>query len=486
MGAHKITGNWSIPGGKEFPGQLDVDCHDGKILLEIYSSVYMDGSIIRFMHDKVPHYLEYIWGQGSHMGRITLYECNWHGTSIIGEKLYVTKYRAKFKFLGLHFSTKNGPLILSGKFSFPNLGSFYDGWKSMKLRASDFDYNEINKNYSQKLIINSALELEFISYISGHVTEMNVSYSIEKYEYVIFHYKNEVPLSQLLKDAITFRKLLSFSFSQPTIHKIHSVEISHSQINHPIDTYKQTDRSYMQVTNFTMNQNKVISRDILHQNHMLLSEWKMSKPELNNVITKWFENTHLSNIYEYYLDSNNWFQGIKEATLSNVMFNNRFLNLIQGLEDYYREHLESAKTKSDRQQFDDKKKQVMSLIKDASLKKWLNDTFSAPQYAKLEEKLSAIVAHCTPVIHQAFTIINWYDFPGSAKEFRNQLSHGMNKEINQGEKLHLDYKLAQMLLCTCILQSLELQNLPKLITLNVQLRRIINEIQILQTVYPPT
>lgn len=483
MSDRKITGNWSIPGGKAYPGQLDVNYVEGEILLEIFSSEYIDSSKIHFMHDEVPRYLEYIWGQGSHLGRITLYQCDWKGTSIIGEDLYTTKYAAKFKFQGVHLSG-NELLVLSGKFSFPYLGSFYDGWETMKIAASEFDYREINKVYRQQLMINEELELEFVSYIAQHLADMNVRLTIEKHEFLIFKYKKEVPFSRLLNDAVTFRKLLSFSYSQPNLHRIHNVEISHTHIKDQIGPYQQGNSSQFPVTNFLMNKNKEISRDISHQNHMVISKWKMSKEQLDTVIVKWYANTHLYNIYEYYLDSNNWFQDAKEATLSIVMFNNRFLNLIQGLEDFYREHLESLKTQSDRQLFDAKKKQVLDAIKDAPLKKWLNDTFSPPQYAKLEEKLSAIVAQCAPVIHEAFGVVDWSLFPGSAKDFRNQLSHGLNKEIGLGKRLHLDYQMAQMLLCICILQSLDVEDIPKLIRLNLKLQRTMQEILHLQLLYP--
>ncbi|GAC1598077.1 MAG: hypothetical protein NVS3B19_20280 [Ginsengibacter sp.] len=457
MTEHKTTGNWSIPGGKSYPGQLDVNYETGTMILEIYSTEYIDGVAIDFKNDlfaeRATSYFNYIWGNTDSGSDITLYRCIWLGTAGMGTNLFSTKYEADFRFLGIHVTAEKEFLIKSGKFSFPYLGGFYNGWHHESIPATEFDYTRIGKVTEHALAINDELELTFSSGIVDRILELSVAHKIETNDYLIFTYKNDVPFSRLLNDSVTFRKLLEFSQAKPLRHKIHSIRIDFSQLKLGSATFIPQNNPGFSVTNFTLSDNKKIAQGAIQQNHMLISNWKMAKDDLNALIIQWYNNTHLYNIYDYYLDSNNWFQGVKDAKLSNVMFNNRFLNLIQGLEDYYREHLETLKVQNARQNFDAKKKAVLDSIKDAALKNWLNNTFKATQYAKLEEKLLSIASDCRPVLEKVFKPIDWTLFPQTAKDFRHKLSHGMNKNTNMGPKLNLDYHMARLLLCICILKT---------------------------------
>lgn len=477
MDNSKLFGSWSITNCKQYPGELEIDGEAGKATLLLYTKEYLDGSVIKIASDQVPHYLQYIFGDSSPMGKITLYDSNWAGTSMIGQDLYLTKYHVKYIIYGAHLLEKEDFLIKSGKFSFPYLDSFYNGWEHASLMASEFNFELIDKPTIQELQINDELKLIFYSIITRNVLEFTISYTIEANSYLFFEYTKPVTFSRLLKDAATFRKLLEFSYGEPSAHKIHEVQIAHDQISNKIDLISPRDYTRFSIGNFSLHKNKEIGRGSSHQNHMLISKWKMSREALDIVIVKWFSNVDFYNIYEYYLDSNNWFQKSKDAILSITMFNNRFLNLIQGLEDYYREVFETPKTKQDRLDFEAKKKDVLVLLKsNPELKKWVNDKFKAPQYATLEEKLRFIVGQYSTTIHQAFHPIRWVDFPDSAKDLRNKLSHGLNKEINLGQQIHLDYKIAQLLLCICILKSLEVPELEKMIKLNLKLQRLVQEI----------
>jgi hypothetical protein len=191
---------------------------------------------------------------------------------------------------------------------------------------------------------------------------------------------------------------------------------------------------------------------------MVISRWTYSQEEINQVIINWYNNEKFFNIYEYYLDSNNWMQGT-DARLSNVMFNNRFLNLIQALEDYYREHFEVIRTGADRQLFEEKKENILSQITDSSLKQWLNNTFKFTKFPSLEEKLSTIIDNLSLELSSLFNDTSLNEFPMSATNFRNSLSHGKSKEINQGIRLHEDYFIAQVLLGVCILKTLGIQSI---------------------------
>jgi hypothetical protein len=484
MNENNLTGSWSIPDGKSYPGQLCIDHKTGNITLEIYGTDYINGVEIDLNNDILGKrrvgYFNYLWGNSTPYGRITLVGCNWRALSHIGNELFSIKYDAAFLLSGIHITAKSDFLIKSGRFSFPYLGSFYAGFNHVSMSNRETELQNIEQVSEHILQVTEELKLSFNTVISRTILEFTVSSKTEINDFLTFQYLVEVPFSRLMADAFRFRKLLEFSYGEPLTHQIHSVEIHDSQLAPHLGEKLNKDGVGYYVTSFTLSENKKIERGLHNQNHMLLSNWQLSTESLDNVIIKWYQNGHLNNIYDYYLDSNNWFQGIKEVKLSNVMFNNRFLNLIQGLEDYYREFLESGKTALDRQEFEDKKKKVLSHIKQAELKKWLNNTFKAPQYASLEEKLTTIVGECLPVINAVFQSLDWTVFPVSAKDFRNKLSHGMNKNTNLGQGLTLDYHIAQLLLCICILKSLEIPYIVNLIKTNYKMQETVGTIRRLQ------
>jgi hypothetical protein len=58
-----------------------------------------------------------------------------------------------------------------------------------------------------------------------------------------------------------------------------------------------------------------------------------------------------------------------------------------------------------------------------------------------------------------FNGISFEEFPKLATLFRNNLSHGMSKEVNQGTQLHMLYYFAQVILGVCILRTLDVREI---------------------------
>lgn len=157
------------------------------------------------------------------------------------------------------------------------------------------------------------------------------------------------------------------------------------------------------------------------------------------------------------------------------MFNNRFLNLIQALEDYHRKCMDQGiKTEND---FLNKKHQVLAYIKDSSLKKWLNDNFKPPKHIKLEEKLQSILNFIKPIFLPTLTEHPIFvHFPTYTKDKRNELSHGKNKETYQGDLFHINLYLAQIILGICILHTLGVSTINKKIKHYLKWNDQLNEI----------
>jgi len=475
--------NWFLPGNTPYPGQLNVDEKDGKIILEIYSSKTIEGYQNSVTQNPAEYFHQYIFGDGFG-GPFTLYNCHLAGANSIGKDFYKSTYKIEFLIYGVQVNPSAELMVKSGKFLFPGLADWYDGWHHTQVLSNiEGKLTDLYLSKSEKLKISDDLELIFYDTVNSRIEQISFSYLISYNKSVTFNYSDDVPFSRLLQDSVTFLKLLEFSNSKPLNRMIAGLEISHTHVtNKPAYHRAENLTKYYRISNFSLSKNKEIPKHGSVAVHMVFNHDKLgSKEELNKLIIKWFSQQTFNNIIEYYLDANNWFQGSKGALLSNVMFNNRFLNLIQGLEDYYRE---KHYNNNDEVQFNLNKAAAMKRIIDPVLKHWLNDTFKFSVHLSLAEKLKIIVAECMPDLIAIYGSVSFDNFPRAAADFRNTLSHGMNKEINLGDKLHLHYQIARFLLLICILKSLGIKDIKRLLDHHFSLGRNMQQIIRLQKIYP--
>jgi ApeA-like protein/HEPN superfamily Apea-like protein len=487
MSSSPQVGEWFLPNGKKYPGQITENKESGTVALQIFAEEYIEGAVISFPNDRPIRFHKLILGVSS--DHVTLYNCYLVSASLVGKGLFKIEYNIEFLIWGTHFFEEDSIVVASGTFSFPYLSTWYDGdlfLDKLDGRQGEFSFEEdapTNVLMDEHLTINEELELLFQDEVKKSIVEMSVSYKVEYKKYLTFRYKNSVPFTRLLKDAITFRKLLEFSFSKPLRHQILNVTVERGYVTDPRPEFISTsDFLKLDVYNTTLHGNKPIEKSSSHSNYMLISAWNYDKKEVNDIIVKWFENEQYSNIYEYYLDSNNWFQESK-TLLTNIMFNNRFLSLIQGIEDYYRENFEIEKTKSDRDLFDEKKAKINSLFpsEEKELKNWFNNTFKFTKYPKLDEKIQTILDDLRLVDFNVLKNVSLNSLSASATKYRNNLSHGKNKEIDQGSDFHSVFLIAQILLAVCILRSLGVDKIDDRISRNLHFLDKIREIQIRQS-----
>jgi len=476
------SGEWYLPGGKKFPGQLIINNKKETIILEIFGAEFIEGVTIDPPNTYPHHFHSVILGDNI---TATLYNCHWLGCSEIGKNLYRITYRIEYVFTGVHF--KNPELTVRyGSFIFSHLATWFDGDEFHdKLKGKQGLY--INGEHvaqdmlkTDEIKINDELTIYFQDKVRESIDKTDTSYKVLYEKFTHFQYSVDKPFAALLKDAVTFLKLLSFCFGKPMNFFIVYVGADRYMLSSNGNDYLN-DKAPVQVhvNNYTLKKGKKIEIHSYHSRHMALSGETCSREEMKQIIINWFANEKFYNIYEYYLDSNNWMQGTK-ARLSNIMFNNRFLNLIQGLEDYFRENFETALTQADRQEFERKKSNVLKSITDPAVKKWLNNTFKFTGYPTLEEKLTKIVTETSEDLSKLFEGISIDWFAKSATQFRHKLSHGMAKEINLGRELHRDYHTAQVLLGVCILRSLGVAKLKERVAYYSRFEDAANEIYLFQ------
>ncbi len=468
------TGEWFLPGCEsKYPGSVFLNKEKNLIKLKLYGPKSIEGrSVIAGLNSDPEHFHSFILGTGAFSEKITLYNCELREVETIGKDLAEINYEAEFIFTGAHISNKEELFVESGTFVFPYLSSWYDGDQSLnKLNGGRSglyfsDDKELEKKLNspkepvpENLAINENLTLVFWERLEKRVRQVGVHYDVKFQKYISFTYSTVVPFKQLLKDAAIFGRLLAFCISEPLVYEIQSIKMTGAFMENQKFFLDHYSYSELLVSNFSLSKGKNVRLHSLHQNSQIISKWTFTKEMLNQIIVTWYSNKHLFHVYDYYNDSNNWFQD-SEAILTNVMFNNRFLNIIQGLEDYYRKTAEAEKP--DVIRFNEQKEKVLSLIQDAELRNWINDSLKPPKQIGLEKKLLSLITRFTDIIETLYRnkeIIRL--FPQQATIRRHRLSHGNTKETSQGVELELYFYFGRVLLAICILESLKVTDIVK-------------------------
>lgn len=458
----KCYGQWSVPDGTVVPGQLTIDYEDGNLLLEIYSTLDIEGNNADLLFNSINavrnYYVEVIWGFAGELGDVTLFQCSWHSSEGVGAGLIINRYRAEFLIRDIHLGKDFK--VNSAKFSYPYLGGFFFGFHHLDLLHEITDTDLLETYFNKEMIVTDNLKMNYRSDIRDFFLDLGNNKKTQVIDELIFKYNEPVQLQDLMIDALNFRHLLEFSYGSRLpmqLKEIHFADLPEEQKLRK-RLHDENENLYYNVTNFNLNNAETIQMGTLNQNEMLFSRWTLSLEELTGVIQRWYKLPNLKNIVDYYLESVNERTGIK-APQTHIKINNLFLNLIQALEDFYREVLEPEAIKKDRVQFEDKKNTILKDIKDPALKQWLNNTFKFTRYLPLEDKLQAVVDHVRPALEKVFKPLDWSRFPNASKDLRHTLSHGMNKSRSLNADLYLNYYMAKLLLTSCLLIVLEIDPL---------------------------
>lgn len=474
----EYSGEFNLPNRNiKYPGRIVGSEDSYKLILEIFGDESIEGKkMIKNNPVEIDYYHQIILGHSFSPQNLTLLDCHWHGTEVIGENLYQIKYSIRIIFKHVLIKDYNNFKLNTLTICLPYLSTWYDGWKSLD-KVDDLTEQEYQK--VQSLEVNNELTLNFIDYLSKSPKVLGKSYEVNYQKYLQFTYKIPTHLDDIISDITKFRKLFEFS----TLKRIHfklidatieNVHVSARDMNHGNEIF-----TVVRFDNYSFTQRQDVHKFYRHQNFLLLSRWKLDKEKLDSLIINWFSNSEYYHIYDFYLDSHNWFEGT-EANLSNVMFNNRCLNLIQALEDYHRKTYDHLLPDIDT--FNKMKSEVLKLLDSKKeLKQWANNRINFNKVPYLNERLNDLIEKSKDIIKGLFGDELFYsEFPELAKKYRDMLSHGNMKGTSLGKELHYLFHSAQVLLAIIILSSIKLENIEilKLIKANVEFQRIIYEIRL--------
>jgi hypothetical protein len=480
------SGEWFLPGSNlKFPGRLLFEEESKEIILELIGDKYLSADpVINNSENRDNRYnsknynndftASYLLILGNARGLITLYNSRWAGTEDLGKDLYIIKYSSQFVFWSVHIDSIEHFSIKSATLIYPYLASWFDGSESSNkmevFENKEFSISDSINNQHRVPPIRVKDGLEFILYdeYTRRMEEIGVYHTVKYQKLIKFRYVKPVPFADMISDISVFNKLLEFCLCKPLKQKLLGIEINKHDGLIYRDHCQPTDYIDSPVGNYSLHDGENIKKHFQHQSHMLLSKWIMETDELNRIIQKWYANTAYFAIYDFFIDSNNWFQN-SDALLSNVMFNNRFLNIVQGLEAYYKkwndlEENNPAAEDPAKIEFEKNKKIVLSKIEDKQLRQWGNNNLNYKAKHKredtLEEKFKILLESLNEILEPIFgqnEVLLF--FPRFASRIRNNLSHGLNEKTNQGGILHLYFNLGQILLAICILKSLDVKDI---------------------------
>jgi hypothetical protein len=452
------TGEWRLQKKDiSIPGKLFIDNESKKIHLELYTGKYFDNTPVNHQNvlKKDHKFHLQINGRIKTSELITLCSCLLIRTESIGGELSKLTYKVEYVFLNAHLKDITKLKIKTLDIIYPYLSAFFDGYDFFE--KDDLENQTERTLKSNPIIITQNFKIIIIDEYFRKYSNINNSFQMKHIKSLKFQYNYSEDFDSVYNDCSSFAKLLSFNTKKDIGFKINHLLISKSETeNYDKNFITDEDDIFCKVINFKNHKNLNSSKNFIHQNKMYFSK-DNTYEELNSIIKKWFNNKYYIPIYDFYIDSNNWFQG-KDIILSNVMFNNKFLNLIQGLESYY--DLLDLEFIRDNDSFTKNRQKVVNKIEDKILQKWLIENLKFPKTPSLAYKLDYLINELKEIdinLNQFEIFLN--EYPNKAKDYRHKLSHGRIETTYQGKEFERVFYFSKILLCFCILKTLGLNNL---------------------------
>lgn len=451
------SGEWYLPNSDlKIPGRLYIDKEKKKIILKLFTSIYLKGKAVENRASDEDWYNEIILGTSSN-SLVTLYSCSLYSDYPIKKDFHELEYEIEYVFDRVHIYDSKKLLLKNISVSFPNMRTFFNGFKSLTDNNKQEEYYKIDR----EILINENFKIVLSDIKSKHIS-VGKDYKIKHSKSIDFEYKEPVDFDTANKDCYTFLRMLEFSARKNLAFKISSAKIELKNITNYEDKlyinnkgkFEKPDYAHTLIySKLDFNEEPFLDKKMWHQNFLLFSGWSESNEEIDRIINKWYSNKSLMPIYDFYIDSNNWFKG--KVALSNVMFNNKFLNLVQALEAFY-DFLDPSYTYTN-EEFTKTRQKVINEINDKELKSWTLNFLKYPTQPKLAFKLSHLCNRYQKIISVFFEESDFLNsYPRKAKDYRNKLSHGKIDKTYQGEGMSNYYKFSQILLCICILDSLDM------------------------------
>jgi hypothetical protein len=504
----RYSGEWFIPNQNvKIQGTLIIDKDGYTQVLKLYTQIdFHDIQISQNWTPWTP--LNYTTLLGNTEKLITLSNCDFCDSKLIGVDLYELTYNVTYSFIGGH--TEN-PLELSVSkltCTIPYFSSWYD---TNRKYYGNSDREEGEGSYQKKIFecfdehdyksYNYVRELKPAIHLNELRNEINISNdlsivvqrryqkkhsalgkqsSINVNHYIHFVSKTNISFEELRKEAYKFLQLMKLATGKLldlNIISLHTKQDSLKGLNNDCSNTKDDIEIWINKYD-KLGKRNFSKSDYLHQNYMLFHGDYNNYTSLDRIISNWYKSyDKFFSVYNIFLDTFEWFQNT-DATLSLVMFNNRILNLIQALESYH-SYTHPDLVGENQDEVNNKAEAILKLIENDDDKAWILDRIEA-KHVRLRQRLNKILKE------DSLSLSNIIFQNGKDKEsfiyklttIRNPLSHGESIDIEE-TKLHIYYYKTLLILLCCILKTLELsdEQIQKKILKNQKYNRFVHFIK---------
>lgn len=440
----EFTGTWYLPefSNQKISGLLKID--DNSIYLTLYSNIDFEGRKIEEFGQSIREHYPVILGDTNHQ-KLSIYNAEFEHSSLIDANLTIFTLSVDLVIEGEHLTNLVEPLFSSITISATYLTHWMDEQEFIfqKLKTP---LNDLDSRVNKLIAIDIADDYKII--IDRFVRKKDIT-DRHKLTYQIHH-------SIIIKSA----KPKSYSeFQSKTNELKRFMELG---INTPIATYATSLGDNQDIHKHLVHQAKraiIVNKDqnSFRSRHAMLFSYKiLGDADFKMVTQNWFRSidTHLL-IYDIFLDTYLWFEGT-EAYISEVMFKNRVLNIIQGLEAFH-----TIEFKGDDETKEEFKKGLKDMCDKLSLstedKNWLGKR-THPASKTLPQRLQYILT-IFPFITEGILISQQEatTFTEDLCEIRNSLSHGRKMKPLRNNMSAL-YNVSRILLLCYILKNLGLDN----------------------------
>jgi len=475
----KYIGKWFIPEMKlELPGTLMIDELNNTQSLKLYTAVDFNGihsSSQNFLVENAKY--STIFGNCESDFKITLNDCIFIGAHPIGDDLYEIVYEPAFLFKGETFIDHGSTKIIQLTCTFPYFSSWFDtnrlffGSNNLYFdsdRSNDSINEFLGKMYPalKQNELKDEIKINDDFSIIVERIYMRETWAYNKYakseikHFVHFKSKSYKSFEEFKKLAYNFMQLIQLSTGKLMYVNFVSVKIIKDKVNNSTDPLKENieEASISIHNNNHLYKRKHVKSDYIHQNYMLFYGGPNRADKLKQIIINWYNTIDkYSPVYNIFLDTFEWFQHT-DAVLTQIMFNNRFLNLVQALESYHKFSNPDLKDENIIN-INAKAKNILKEITNPENYTWLIERIT-PLHIELRKRLLDLINNKLDIISSEL-FQNKKERKGYVEKImkiRNNLSHGEKVEINVTEISDYYYKTLIIIL-SCILLNLGLSEL---------------------------
>ena len=387
----EFKGEWFLANNQEIkiPGILTIDDEHFKISLQLFST-----------HEISPQFNGQLVLGLCALQKITIVNCYARSEEQIPFDFFISDYAPHFVFVGCHFNSLEELNFKSISLRFNYLNHWLEEKRvsSLKLEHQGDD-SVVVKYFSRNDItikLNKDCNLVFQRSCSTngvYGTELHLKVK----HYATFVLEEHRSFKEFLNLTVKLQNILMLCIGKP-LSILERIGFSEKAIDLNETNFLKLEQNPIAIYQHSEIEN-IAKNDFIHFSKFLISFARSSAQEIESLIIKWFEEYEkFEPVYDIFFHAIKPIWRGDSFTMSNVTYNNAFLNIVQALESYHRIKFKKKATLENR---------IKELLKNKKIFAFLfnNELDIAKNLVKWRDSL-------THINHQKSTdieVINWFN-----------------------------------------------------------------------------